>query len=62
MDILKHTEREITNSGYERCVLCNKMTAVPQNLNIDLRQGYIEGAGQLCKQCFCELAVRAPGD
>ena len=36
----------------EFCVSCSRFTDVPKNLHIDLREHYVEGAGQLCKECY----------
>jgi len=36
---------------FETCVLCGKQTYIPVNMPITARQGYIEGAGQLCAEC-----------
>lgn len=36
----------------ETCILCGKETNVDVNTHIDLRVGYIEGAGQLCLSCY----------
>jgi hypothetical protein len=36
----------------ETCIICKKETNVDMNTHIDLRVGYIEGAGQLCISCF----------
>ncbi len=33
------------------CVLCGKETQYPKSLPVDMRENYIEGAGQLCNQC-----------
>lgn len=43
---------------YERCVLCGAMTDIPCSEHIDLRYGYVEGAGQLCRSCYQELYGR----
>lgn len=40
---------------FERCVLCGTLTDIPLSMNIDLRYGYVEGAGQLCRKCYHEL-------
>jgi hypothetical protein len=40
------------DSQFERCILCNKKTSVPKALHIEFRNHYVEGAGQLCFQCF----------
>ena len=37
---------------YEDCVMCGKKTTVSKTTHIDFRDGYIEGAGQLCIKCW----------
>ena len=37
---------------YEKCVLCNKDTYIVRNADVSHRPFYVEGAGQLCKECF----------
>ena len=36
----------------EICILCGKETNVDINTHIDLRYGYVEGAGQCCRECY----------
>jgi hypothetical protein len=36
----------------ETCVLCGTETPYDETTHIDYRYGYIEGAGQLCKECY----------
>lgn len=36
----------------DTCVLCGVETPYDYETHIDLRIGYIEGAGQLCKSCY----------
>ena len=36
----------------ETCILCGKETTVDVNTHIDFRDGYVEGAGQLCIECY----------
>ena len=36
----------------EKCVVCGDETNVPVNKSVDLREFYVEGAGQLCAQCW----------
>jgi hypothetical protein len=36
----------------EICILCGKETTVDVTTHIDFRVGYIEGAGQLCTECY----------
>ena len=37
---------------FEHCVLCGVETSVKIGTHIDMRHGYIEGAGQLCSKCY----------
>lgn len=37
---------------YEFCVLCGKRTNVRRNTHIDFRDYYVEGCGQLCRDCY----------
>jgi hypothetical protein len=50
MKIIKVLKQET-----ETCISCNKETHVPINLNIELREYYIEGAGQLCEKCYNKI-------
>ena len=36
----------------DTCVLCGAETPYDYETHIDLRIGYIEGAGQLCANCY----------
>lgn len=38
----------------DNCVMCNEPTPYSIDTHIDLRDNYIEGAGQLCKECFTQ--------
>lgn len=40
------------------CVRCGKETPYLKSTHIDQREYYIEGAGQLCKDCFNEVYWR----
>lgn len=42
----------------EICVLCDKETPYKFTDNIDLRNWYVEGAGQLCENCYNDLYER----
>ena len=37
---------------YEVCILCGGKTNVLKTTHIDYRYGYVEGAGQCCKECY----------
>lgn len=36
----------------EICISCGVDTKVPKHLHVDLREHYVEGAGQMCKKCW----------
>jgi hypothetical protein len=40
------------NDIYEQCILCGVETTTLKTTHIDFRTGYIEGAGQLCRECY----------
>ena len=40
------------NDIYEDCILCGVKTTTLKTTHIDFRTGYIEGAGQLCRECY----------
>ena len=40
------------NNIIEKCISCGKDTEYTFDTHIDYRFGYIEGAGQLCKECY----------
>lgn len=37
---------------FEKCVLCWRTTDIPKSANIQDRAFYVEGVGQLCKNCW----------
>ena len=39
----------------ELCVRCGKETAYGINTPIEMRRWYVEGAGQLCEECWNKL-------
>lgn len=41
----------------EHCVLCKRQTNIPFDRPIDERLYYVEGVGQLCRDCARELAA-----
>jgi len=49
------SEDPYTHNGYDKCVVCGKISPYKTMTNIDLRIGYVEGAGQGCFQVnLCE--------
>ena len=58
-------KQKIPASGrdrWEKCVLCNCITDVELCMPVSSREGYIEGAGQLCRECFRMIYGRAAGE
>lgn len=58
--ISQNTEEPISNEEqevFEKCVCCNKLTNIPENMNVEYRSFYIEGAGQLCYDCFHSIYI-----
>jgi hypothetical protein len=45
---------------YEKCVSCGKETNAPTFLCIDARENYVEGAGQLCSECYNKMYNKLP--
>lgn len=37
---------------YERCISCKELTGIPKTLDIQERLYYVEGAGQMCRDCW----------
>lgn len=42
---------------YDNCIMCSKPTQYRKNTHVDLRNYYVEGCGQLCKECFDKVYV-----
>ena len=38
----------------EKCIVCGRDTGISINSHVDFRKTYVEGAGQLCAECFKE--------
>ena len=44
-----------TGSEVEHCVVCGKLTEYRKDTPIDKRERYVEGAGQLCHECYRKI-------
>ncbi len=42
----------------DKCVSCKVDTTYDREEHIDFRIGYIEGAGQLCLECYDKIYVK----
>lgn len=54
----KYFERENRskkNNKMEKCVLCECITDVKKDIDINERKYYVQGAGQLCSECYKEI-------
>ena len=40
------------------CVLCGKETEYDRDMHINLREGYVEGSGQVCRECLTKQQER----
>jgi hypothetical protein len=45
--------------GCERCVCCRRQVDIRKDTDIEFRPFYVEGAGQLCYDCYSELYGRS---
>ena len=43
----------------DKCVSCGVDTIYDKEEHIDFRIGYIEGAGQLCLECYDKIYVKS---
>jgi hypothetical protein len=39
-------------NAVEKCAICGVETTTLKTTHIDYRTGYIDGAGQLCRECY----------
>jgi len=47
-EIIKETD----GVKLDKCVLCNADTPYTEHTHIDYRNFYVEGAGELCVECY----------
>lgn len=45
-------ESKMLADEYDTCIMCDTKTPYKRSTHIDMRVGYIEGAGQLCEKCY----------
>ena len=43
------------NTMKDKCVMCGTKTEYTKDTHIDQRRHYIEGAGQMCKDCHTKI-------
>ena len=49
-------------SRYDRCVYCGQFTEFTADTPICLRKYYIQGGGQLCRDCYEDIMSCEDGD
>ena len=42
----------------DKCVNCKRETLYSKETHIDFRLGYVEGAGQLCLDCYEKIYMK----
>lgn len=52
---MENNTKYITENGHDKCVCCGTETEYTSNTNINLREFYIEGSGQLCEDCYYDI-------
>lgn len=52
---MKDLIKEVQTQKLDKCVLCSEDTPYTENTNINYRNYYIEGAGQLCESCYSKV-------
>lgn len=57
---MNNTIRHLENNDFEveqneKCIVCNVETDVPRSMHVDFRNNYVDGAGQLCRQCASDI-------
>jgi hypothetical protein len=45
-------EMKTKEDEFDHCILCKVETAYKRNTHVNMRIGYVEGAGQLCPNCY----------
>jgi hypothetical protein len=44
-----------TKTDIDKCVMCGEKTPYTKHTHIDLREHYVEGAGQMCRGCYLRI-------
>ena len=43
----------------DKCVNCKRETLYGKETHVDFRLGYVEGAGQLCLDCYDNIYIKS---
>jgi len=53
--VIEHISKIIKKNEKDSCVICGMKTKYSKNCNINIRNYYVEGCGQLCKNCHANI-------
>ena len=56
---LKEETKHLGGNELEKCVSCGNETNVRVDTHVDARLYYVEGAGQLCPDCYGRIYLRS---
>lgn len=45
----------VSENGKDLCISCETETKYSHDTSIEYREGYVEGAGQLCDACYSNI-------
>jgi uncharacterized protein (UPF0248 family) len=51
LDKLRYNE-QTADDEYEICIICHRETDVKKSTPVDKRKYYVEGFGQMCRECY----------
>jgi hypothetical protein len=54
-DINLQNDIEQEDNDLEQCVICGNTVLISKQLNINMRDCFVEGAGQLCYKCWKDI-------
>jgi len=45
----------MSKTNKDKCVMCGEKTPYEKHTHIDIREHYVQGAGQMCKGCYVRI-------
>ncbi|MEK6841675.1 MAG: hypothetical protein AABX91_00800 [Nanoarchaeota archaeon] len=52
--------KDRTETDFEKCICCGRLTDVRKDTPVDARTCYVDGAGQLSRECYEEIYGPSP--
>lgn len=59
---LQPKSKVVPHKSLEECVLCHRVLEVAKSVDVSERVYYVDGAGQLCRECYSQLYGREGQD